>query len=399
MLAFRNMMKNRIRTALNITAVTIAVLAVILLVSLGSGLVSTGEQVFQKSNMHLWITGKPVDLQSLYSNPGEVKLNNAHPMADDIQKDNMIRFSTPMLTEIVYASGDNKQPRAVFGLGVATEGPMVVISEGTNLNPSSHYNMGAYDGPLTQEVLVDSRAAALLNVSVGDTIHVGKTIEDTTDQEFRVVGLTNSLTAFSVNPMLIFPLSEFQYITGNHYYDSATMILIRLEHPDDADAVSQDLKAQYPNYMVNTNTDLLEKIIQENSMIMGSAVSIILLAVFMGGALVINTMLLSINEKRKEIGIMQIIGMSRWSIIKWMGLEGLIICILGGLAGCLLSIPLTVLLNLGIESILGFENVLVLDDIFLIGGFAMALTLGMVSTVAAIWRLSRIQPMEQLRSI
>ncbi|MDF1557469.1 MAG: ABC transporter permease [ANME-2 cluster archaeon] len=392
-------MKNRVRTTLNIAAVTIAVLSVILLASLGSGLVSTGEQVFQKSNMHLWITGKPIDLQTRYANPGEAKLNNAHSMADDILKDSRINVSTPMLTEMVYASGNNEQLKAIFGLGVATGGPMVVISEGINLNPSSHYNGGTYDGPMTQEVLVDSRAAALLNVSLGDTIHVGKTMEDATNQEFRVVGLTNSLTTFSINPMLIFPLSEFQDMTGNHYYDSASMILIRLSHPDDADAVSQDLKEQYPDYVVNTNTDLLEKIIQENSMVLGSAVSMVLLAVVMGGALVINTMLLSINEKRKEIGIMQVIGMSRWSMIKSMGLEGLIISILGGMIGCLLSIPSAALLNHGIESILGFEKVLVLDDIFLIGGFAMALTLGIVSTVAAIWRLDRIRPIEQLRSI
>ncbi|MCL7415731.1 MAG: hypothetical protein M8349_06695 [ANME-2 cluster archaeon] len=44
MLALKNLIKNRVRTTLNIAAVTIAVLSVILLASLGSGLVSTGEQ-------------------------------------------------------------------------------------------------------------------------------------------------------------------------------------------------------------------------------------------------------------------------------------------------------------------------------------------------------------------
>ncbi len=399
MLALKNIMKNRVRTSLNIAAVTIAVLSVILLASLGSGLVTTGESAFKESLMHLWITGQPVDLRASYASAGAAKINNAHQMASDAVQDPRITLSIPMLTEMIYAYKDDINPRAVFGLGVATSGPMVVISKGSALNISTHYNDGAYNGAWTREVLVDSRASALLNVSVGDTIHVGKSVGDAKGQVFKVVGVTNSLAGFSVNPMIIFPFSEFQDITGNHYYDSASMIMVRLKDPEDVHAVKADLEVQYPDYMVSTNMEFLEKVIKENSIMLYSAVSMVLLALVMGGALVVNTTLLSINEKRKEIGIMQVIGLSRWSMVKSIGLEGLIISILGGIAGCVLSIPFTILLNHGIESMLGFENVLVLNEMFLIGGFVMAMTLGLLSTIIAVLRLVRIHPMEQLRSI
>jgi putative ABC transport system permease protein len=401
MLALKHIMKNRVRTSLNIAAVTIAVLSVILLASLGSGLVTTGESAFKESLMHLWITGQPVDLRASYANAGAAKINNAHQVASDAVQDPRITLSIPMLTEMIYAykNGDDVNPRAVFGLGVATSGPMVVISEGSALNISTHYNDGAFNGAWTREVLVDSRASALLNVSVGDTIHVGKSVGDAKGQVFKVVGVTNSLAGFSVNPMIIFPFSEFQDITGNHYYDSASMIMVRLKDPEDVHAIKADLETQYPEYVVSTNMEFLEKVIKENSIMLYSAVSMVLLALVMGGALVVNTTLLSINEKRKEIGIMQVIGLSRWSMVKSIGLEGLIISILGGIAGCVLSIPFTILLNHGIESMLGFENVLVLNEMFLIGGFVMAMTLGLLSTIIAVLRLVRIHPMEQLRSI
>lgn len=399
MLALKNIMKNRVRTSLNIAAVTVAVLSVILLASLGSGLVATGESAFKESLMHLWITGQPVDLRASYSNVGAAKINNAHQLAEDTVKDPRITLTIPMLTEMIYAYKDNVNPRAVFGLGVETSGPMVVISEGSNLNESSHYNKGAYNGAWTREVLVDSRASALLNVGVGDTIHVGKSVGDAKGQVFKVVGITNSLAGFSVNPMIIFPFSELQDVTGNHYYDSASMIMVRLRDPGDVHAVQSDLKVQYPDYVVSTNMEFLEKVIKENSIMLYSAVSMVLLAVVMGGALVVNTTLLSINEKRKEIGIMQVIGLSRWSILKSLGLEGLIISILGGIAGCVLSIPITIVLNYGIESTLGFENVLVLNEMFLTGGFVMAMTLGLFATFIAVWRLVGIHPIEQLRSI
>jgi putative ABC transport system permease protein len=399
MLAIRNLKRNSVRTALNIAAVSIAVLFMVLLASMGSGLIATGEQAFQRSNMHLWITGKPVDLQTKYTNPGETKINNVHTLAKDILKDPRINVSSSMLTEIVYAYKENERPKAVFGVGVATSGSMVVVSEGSNLNHSSHYHGGAYDGPWTKEVMVDSRAATILDVGVGDTIHVGKTVKDAEDQKCKIVGITNSLATFSTNPMLIFPFSEFQDISGNHYYDSASMIMIRLKNPHDADAVRADLEKQYPDYVINTNRDFLEKIIQKNSMILGSAVSMMLLAVVMGGALVINTMVISINERRREIGIMQVIGMSRWVLMKNVGMEGLIITTLGGLAGCLLSVPAAVVLNKEIESMMGFNGVLVLDEKFLLWGFIMALTLGFISSTVAMWRINQINPIDLLRSV
>ena len=392
-------MNNKIRTLLNITAVVISVMSVILLASLGSGLVSTGEEVFQKSSMHLWITGKPVDIQTRYSNPGEAKINNAHKLSSDVLKDHRINVSTPMLTEMIYVCKENEQPAAVFGLGVGTEGPMIAIMEGTNLHSSNHYNNGAYDNPWTKEVLADSRIVTLLDVGVGDMIYAGKTINNSIEHQFKVVGITNSLSSFSTAPMLIFPFSEFQELTGNHYYDSASMIIIRLNDPEDANAVKEDLEGQYPEYIISTNKDLLDKIIMENSMILASAVSIVLLAVFMGGALVINTILLSINEKRQQIGIMQVIGMSRWSIMKSMGSEGAIITCVGGLAGCLLSVPAVIMLNYVIESMIGFEEVLELNVRFMALGLIIALCLGLLSIVVALWRLEMMKPIHQLRSI
>jgi len=392
-------MNNKIRTLLNITAVAISVMSVILLASLGNGLISTGEEVFQKSSMHLWITGKPVDIQTRYSNPGEAKISNAHQLSSFILKDSGINVSTPMLTEMIYVYKENEEPISVFGLGVETGGPMIVTINGTNLNSSCHYNNGAYDNPWTKEVLADSRIVALLDVKVGDMVYAGKTINNTVDHKFRVVGITNSLSSFSTAPMLIFPFSEFQELTGNHYHDSASMIIIRLNEPENANIIREDLEKQFPEYIISTNKDLLDKIIMENSMILASAVSIVLLAVFMGGALVINTILLSINEKRQQIGIMQVIGMSRWSIMKCMGLEGAIITLAGGLAGCLLSVPAVIMLNYAIRSMVGFEDVLELNVRFMALGFIIALCLGLLSIAVALWRLGMIKPIHQLRSI
>jgi putative ABC transport system permease protein len=65
----------------------------------------------------------------------------------------------------------------------------------------------------------------------------------------------------------------------------------------------------------------------------------VVLAVIMGTMLVVNTMLLSLHEKKKEIAILKVIGMSQWSIFRSIGTEGLLISFLGGITGILSVLP------------------------------------------------------------
>lgn len=399
MLAIRNLIRNKLRTSLTIFGVALAVLSIILLASIGNGLITTGDKLLEQSTINLWITGKPSDLQSQYMGTGESKITDAHRLKDTLRKNKEINMVTPTLTEMVYAFKEGSEPRAIFALGIeGSWGSIVSVIQGKDLTNDEHYNNGRYDGKWKNEVLIDSRTASLLKVKVGDTIYIGKTITEAKAQKFNVIGLTNSLSRFSSNPMVIMYLSELQEITGNKYYDSVNMIIIRLKNPDKAEIIQRELQQKYPQYTVSTNLDYMIKALKQNSLPLASAASIVILAVIMGTMLAVNTMLLSLNEKKKEIAILSAIGLSRMSIFKSIGTEGLLISLLGGALGIFISIPLAWILNGLIYAYIGFNGLVAVQTEYLYMGLVIAVFIGLLTSFLAAMQISRMNTAELLRS-
>lgn len=69
------------------------------------------------------------------------------------------------------------------------------------------------------------------------------------------------------------------------------------------------------------------------------------LALFVGGIGVMNIMFVSVKERTKEIGIRKAVGAKSWEILLQFLMEAIVICLVGGAIGVLLSIGITQLIN------------------------------------------------------
>jgi len=69
------------------------------------------------------------------------------------------------------------------------------------------------------------------------------------------------------------------------------------------------------------------------------------LALFVGGIGVMNIMFVSVKERTKEIGIRKAVGAQPWEILLQFLMESIVICLLGGVIGVLLSVGVTQLIN------------------------------------------------------
>jgi putative ABC transport system permease protein len=390
---------NRRRTALAVLGVAMAVLASVLLVSVGIGVIETGQQKFDQSSRDLWVTGGPIELRPGSAGGFENTLTDAHTVAADIERRDDVATAVPMSFQTVYVGPNTSDYRTIVGAGAPARGPSVRITAGNPFqNADIHYANGTYDGPMTNEVVIDRRTARLLNVSVNDTLYIGSSLASASDNEFRIVGISPTYSRFVGAPTVVLHLSELQEVTGSTASDRATFISVRLQDDANVSAVHSDLEATYPSYTVRTNREQLQSILRDKVTVVASGVSLVALAVVAGVLLTMNLQLSFVYQRRETFAALQALGISSSSLVVVLLVNTLLIGVLGGSIGVMLAFPAAWLLNWVAVTLTGFEGVLSLSRPILLSGFIAALAVSLLSSVAGTVYLSRLRPLDVLRS-
>jgi putative ABC transport system permease protein len=120
------------------------------------------------------------------------------------------------------------------------------------------------------------------------------------------------------------------------------------------------------------------------------------LALVIGGLSVVNTMIMAVTERFREIGLKKAVGAHTGHILREYLLESTLIGLLGGAIGYALGVALTNLLNLAGKSS-NLELFLITPALTAIAlGFAVAL--GALAGVIPAFRAARLDPVTALRT-
>jgi ABC-type antimicrobial peptide transport system permease subunit len=240
--------------------------------------------------------------------------------------------------------------------------------------------------PLTspRQVLLGKIAADQLGLEVGDRLRL-------LDSSFRVSGIFETGVAFE-DAGVIIGLREAQQITGKPR--QVQFYLISLKDPKRAEVVKNELVTTFPEIEFALTSELTEAV--SDFRVMQEMVSqISFLAIFIGALGMLNTMLMSVVERTREIGVLRSLGWRRRQVL-WMILkESLVLGFLGGMCG----IPL----GLGLGGLLEMAKVLggALEPIYtpqlLVQAIIVAFVAGVVGGLYPAWRATRMSPVEALR--
>lgn len=397
-MAFRNLGRNRRRSLLSALAVSLGLTLLILMASVLTGEIqATLRNTIRLQTGHLQVRAASydenkvsLDWKNLVAEPGAV--------AAQIETLPQVQTATPRL----IASG-------IVTIGEQSRGVQVV-----GIDPASSANepiqQGLVAGQFLQPddregVLIGKPLADKLKLGLGDQINLLVNLSNggVDQQLFTIRGIyTTNTTAFDENTVFL-PLPKAQTFTGAQ--DHASQIFILLHDRDQADAVAAAI--QSPSYQVLTWRKMNELVVQLEDF--ANAYMIILYLIVLGitATVVTNTLVMSVYERTREVGVLSAIGMRSRSIMLEFLFEAVLLATGGLIGGMLLgSLVVTYFATYGIYiGNYGISGMLLGDAIYPILTLRNVVTLGVVTYVITLAgslypavMASRMEPVEALHA-
>ena len=249
---------------------------------------------------------------------------------------------------------------------------------------------GSVTGLGAGTMLLDEKKAAGLGVGVGDTLTV--TFPETGAKTFRIVA------TFSKNVMInvSYVLSKTDFADNvTSQLDSA--ILLKQVTGAGAAATEKAVKAaltDYPNITVSNPTELTKDAQKSVDQLLGIVTALLLLAVVVAILGIVNTLVLSVVERTRELGLLRAVGGTRRQVRAVVRRESVLMSLLGALTGVALGAGAGIalsraLLDEGITSVTVPASTLV---VYLV-------VAAMVGVLAAIGPARRASRVDVLRAI
>jgi putative ABC transport system permease protein len=185
----------------------------------------------------------------------------------------------------------------------------------------------AIDTLKSKDCLAGSQAAMRLNLSANDRLNImGK--------EFNVVKILPE-TGTVDDDRIFANLRDVQQLLGIENQVSAIEIM------GCCNAISDGLLSKLRNILPDTRITTIGQIvstqIKTNQLMKKVTLVMLIIIFFVGGISIGNYIWANVNERKREIGILRMMGAQRWTIYKMFLLKALILGIAGGILGYLLG--------------------------------------------------------------
>lgn len=369
-MAWRNLGRNRIRTALAALGVVIGVVAI---ASLGMA----GAALQYQANQDLGGLADEVTVS-----PGEDNLDGGLTAAEvdtirDVATDGIV---VPQKSDRAVLRQNSAQA-AVSVTGLTDAAAMYDVSEGT---APERLQSGA---------LIDETTADDLNLGLGDPV-------DYEGQLYRIRGLIDTGGGFGGGPAaggtgtLVLPISALSgtdYATvsvlaedGEAAERLATAIEARLNEREEVVSASTlaDVQEQIDSFLGTLNLALFG---------IGS------ISLIVASVAILNVMLMSTVERRGEIGVLRAVGIRRIEVLRMILAEAAFLGAVGGVVGVLVSLGLGLVL---FEVLVGDAMlVFVWGSLrYLLLGFVFAVGASLLSGLYPAWKAANNRPVDSLRS-
>ena len=367
----KNVFRRRMRSSLTVVSMAVSVGAVVALIGVSNSTVHSFQAIYQNQQVAIIVQQRGVK-QRLTSTLSE-------KLGDEIAKIPGVRQVNTGLVD--YTSLEDLGISALVVQGWIPDSP---VMKSLNILPGGHWITAADK----KGVLLGSDLAESLGKKVGDTLPLFD------NGQYIVKGIVKSSIPYESESMWVSlaDLQKFMVRQGQ-----VTGYAVVVDHPDDkaeverirsaVEGLGSNIEAKRADESVTSTTEI--RFLQALSWI----VSVI--AIIIGAVGMLNTMIISVTERTREIGILRAIGWRQWRIIRMILMESLLLSLSGGIVGSIAAIGVTRVLG-KLPAVAGLVDTNIPPEMVFLG-IVSALCIGVLGAAYPAYRGAQLLPTEALR--
>lgn len=384
--AINNLKRNPIRCILAALSIFVSAATLTVVLSLDKGYTrAVQDDLVNKTGVHLYVTkeGCPIEVASVIAQGGLSPRYVEEHITDKVAEISHVEAVLPF--KLFAITTDDGTRTDIFS-GVTES-----IKE---MRPNWEFEKGGWFEN-DKSVILGAEVALIEQLDIGDI-----TYSEAFDQEFVVSGILKR--NFSQDDGIFFlPLKTAQQLVNREGKLSA--IAVKLNDISHLDAVKAQMRGMLPSeYNVVGSKELSEGILRffgATRVIMFVMVLVAFVVSIFG---VINTMLMSVLERKKELAYLKCVGAEKKDLIRIVFLETLMICTIGSAIGVIVGSLTSPLFSLFMSGFLiaftPSQPVVGVYPAIMLFSFITCLVAGVLCAVYPSLRVASIVPMEVLRN-
>lgn len=362
MMLLKNLWRRKARTLLTVLGIAIGVAAVVAFSAIGEAWATGFGKTMSTADADLTV-GQKDALMLMLSNVDEA-----------------------VAAEIKQMPGVDQVSGVIIAFLSLPDSPyFIAIGQDPRGFPIEHYRL-VQGQPLNarKQVIIGKMTAKNFKKEVGDNLSIG-------DANYRVVGIYETGVSFEDGGAVL-SLSDAQRAFDKQH--QVSYLAIKLKDVGRVDEVKEQIEERWTDLTATRSGDASS---QDEMLGLYRSFGwfIGIFAILVGGLGMMNTTLMSVFERTREIGVLRAVGWRRRRVVGMILGESVALALIGGVSGIALGVALTKLASLvpAVETLLtGTFTPLIFAQ-----ALVTALVLGTVGGIYPAWRAAQLAPVEAMR--
>lgn len=389
-IALKNIFRHKVRSFLTILGIAMGIGLVLALGSIGEGL---NQQISQRFGS----VGAVIDVRDASDNNVGISQDAIDELQGWLEIESVVPVGNYRITRGFGGfRGGEFEGRAFFGgggpsamltfTGVNPDDQDYLIGEEINTEEGSRLDSSDEGNTV---VLLGHSIAESQNLNVGDEIQYDRRTNQTTETYyFPVIGIIEETGDSSIDNSAYVPLKTMQEIEDD---DRITSLKVKVIDVSIVENVTQKINDQVEDVRATSFLTIVRQIESTLQTVQLAVYSIGIVSIIVGGLGIMNTMIMSVMERRREIGVMKAIGATTTMILTQVLQESAFMSFIGGFSGLLLGY-----FSAGLISQYTTFTAILTPELMAVG-LGFSIILGMGAGLYPAWSASQLDPIEVLR--